>query len=152
MALLAPWSSFGRAGHASDADYLKAMASWNEATIRAMARLAISAVHEKFTHRHANVSHDLAEQDRRNVTTLMERNCRSATICVSELLMTTFLPCLAKPETLKNGDRSHAPAWARDQIEQAGSASVQLFGEGLRFPDTALAGMARSLYLEMSGG
>ena len=104
MALLAPWSSFGRAGHASDADYLKAMASWNEATVRAMARLAISAVHEKFTHRHANVSHDLAEQDRRNVTTLMERNCRSATICVSELLMTTFLPCLTKPETLKNGD------------------------------------------------
>jgi len=59
---------------------------WNEATVRAMAKLAISAVHEEFTHRHANVSHDLAEQDRRNVTTLMERNCRSATVCVSELL------------------------------------------------------------------
>jgi hypothetical protein len=73
--------------------------------------ISSSTVLQQLSHRHPGILRDFAEQDRRNISSEMERHRRPPTVWMPELLMAAPLPRLMEPETFED---AHDLRWFKD--------------------------------------
>ena len=76
---------------------------WAEHPVHARVR-PFSALLQEVSDGHTDVPRDFPQENGRNVATLMKGHRRSPAVVVPELLMAAFLPRLAKPKALQDGD------------------------------------------------